>query len=78
MVPSFGDVKFNQTQFECFDNLSRNTQNVTTNPSIYNGGVRSLWQSSNYGYYSNEMIDKPKTNEYLKYINPEDKKLTSV
>lgn len=73
IVPSFGDVKFNQTQFECFDNLSRNTQNVTTNPSIYNGGVRSLWQSSNYGYYSNEMIDKPKTNEYLKYINPEDK-----
>jgi len=69
IVPSFGNVKFNQAQFECFNNVGNNTQNVTTNPAIFNGSVRSLWQSSNYGYYSNDMIDKPKPNEYLKYIN---------
>jgi hypothetical protein len=73
IIPSFGEAKFNQTRFECFDAVGNHKQNVTTNPSIYNGGVRSLWSSSNYGYYSNEMIDKPKPNQYIKHINPENK-----
>jgi len=70
IIPSFGDVKFNQTRFECFNQLGENQQNVTTNPSIYNGSVRSLWASSNYGYFANDMIDKPTPLQYLKHINP--------
>lgn len=70
IVPSFGDVKFNQTKFECFNNLGDNVQNTTTNPSIYNGSVRSLWSSPNYGYFSNEMIDKPTPLQYIKYVDP--------
>jgi len=73
IIPSFGDVKFNQTRFECFNNLGNNVQNVTTNPSIFNGSVRSLWSAPNYGYFSNEMIDKPTPSQYVKYINPQTK-----
>ena len=71
IFPSFGQSKFNQAKFECFNEVGNHTQNVTTNKSIYNGGIRSLWSSSNYGYFSNEMIDKPTPNQYLKYVNPE-------
>ena len=73
LIPSFGTAKFNQAKFECFNNLGSHTQNVTTNPAIYNGGVRALWSSSNYGYYSNTMIDKPKPSEYLKTIDVDTK-----
>ena len=73
LIPSFGQSKFNQTRFECFDNVGNHTQNITTNPSIYNGGVRSLWSASNFGYFSNDMLDKPSPNQYLKFINPETK-----
>lgn len=71
IIPSFGDVKFNQTKFECFNFLDESVQDTITNPSIYNGSVRSLWASSNYGYFSNEMIDRPTPLQYLKHINPE-------
>ena len=71
IIPSFGDVKFNQMRYECFTETKTQTQDVLTNNSIYNGSVRAFWGASNYGYYSNEMIDKPKPNEYIKYINPE-------
>ena len=64
IIPSFGQVKFNQARFECFDSIGNHKQNVTTNPSIYNGGVRSLWSSSNYGYFSNDMIDKPPCQDF--------------
>ncbi len=70
IIPSFGDVKFNQTKFECFNELGQNQQDVIINPSIYNGSVRSLWASANYGYFSNEMIDKPTPTQYIKYVNP--------
>lgn len=70
IVPSFGDVKFNQTKFECFNNLGEYEQDIITNPSIYNGSVRSLWSSPNYGYFSNEMIDKPTPSQYIKYVDP--------
>ena len=73
IIPSFGQAKFNQARFECFDTIGNHKQNVTTNPSIYNGGVRALWSSSNFGYFSNEMIDKPKPNQYIKHINPDDR-----
>lgn len=73
IVPSFGQAKFNQTKFECFDNFGNHKQNVTTNPSIYNGGVRTLWSAPNYGYFSNDMIDKPTPNQYIKHINTENK-----
>ena len=72
IIPSFGQVKFNQARFECFDSIGNHKQNVTTNPSIYNGGIRSLWSSSNYGYFSNDMIDKPTTSQYIKHINTDD------
>lgn len=70
IVPSFGHVKFNQVKYECFNTNGVSTQNLTTNNSIYNGGVRSLWGSSNYGYFSNDYVDKPSPEEYIKYIDP--------
>lgn len=77
IVPSFGDVKFNQSKFECFNQIGGHKQNLITNPSIYNGGVRSLWSAPNYGYFSNEMVDKPTPSQYIKHINPDDRNAQS-
>ena len=73
IIPSFGDVKFNQAEFECFNNQGKYKQNLTTNNSIYNGSVRSFWASSNFGYFSNEMVNKPTPLQYIKNIDPENK-----
>lgn len=73
IVPSFGSVKFNQAQFECFNTQGKYKQNLTTNNSIYNGSVRSFWASSNFGYFSNEMVSKPTPLQYIKNINPENR-----
>ena len=42
VIPSFGQSKFNQSRFECFNESGSHTQNVTTNKSIYNGGVKDF------------------------------------
>jgi hypothetical protein len=59
IIPSFGDVKFNQSKFETITESGKLTQDLVQNSSVYNGGVRSLWSASNYGYFSNELVDRP-------------------
>ena len=70
LIPSSGYLKFNQASFECFKPSGERTQNVSTNNNIFNGGVRGMWGVSNFGYYSNEYIDKPRPDQYLKYVDP--------
>ena len=41
IIPSFGDVKFNQMRYECFTETKTQTQDVLTNNSIYNGSFSS-------------------------------------
>lgn len=70
VIPSVGSVKFNQAKFECFNSSDKLTLDIIDNNSVYNGTVRPLWSAPNFGYFNNEYINKPKVNEYIKYVDP--------
>jgi hypothetical protein len=63
VVPSFG-TQFNQVRTECVNN-NQPICNFNNNNSIYNGSIRLLWSSSNYGYFNNDEIVKPQPDSYL-------------
>ena len=70
IIPSSGYLKFTQAQRECLNSQGKLTQNIdVNNKSIQNGNVRSLWSASNYGYFNNQWVKKPKTTEYIKVID---------
>ena len=69
VIPSAGFQKFNQSIKECLDNNGKLTQDIEGNPSVQNGNVRSLWGAPNYGYFNNQWVRKPNTNEYIKVID---------
>jgi hypothetical protein len=72
IIPSSGYLKFVQSQRECLNSQGHMTENIDiNNKSIQNGNVRPLWGASNFGYFDNQWIKKPKTNEYIKYIDNE-------
>lgn len=75
VVPSFGS-SINQTATEC---LSGNNTivNLTNNQSMYNGSVRLLWSTPNYGYFDNSQINKPQPDSYLNKILPDISKQSS-
>ena len=68
LFPSCGFLPFNQTKFECTDSSNKLTKEITGNTSVYNGTVRSLWLSPQYGYFDNSLITKPTPSQYLKQI----------
>ena len=63
VVPSFGS-QINQVKSEC---LVANAPvcPFIDNPSIYNGSVRLLWSSPNYGYFKNSEISRPQPDSYI-------------
>ena len=70
VIPSAGYLKFVQSQRECLNNQGKLSQNIDiNNVAIQNGNVRPLWGSSNFGYFNNQWVKKPKTNEYIKVID---------
>ena len=66
VVPSFGS-QINQVNNECLVN-NEPVCPFINNPSIYNGSVRLLWSSPNYGYFNNDEISKPQPDSYLNKI----------
>jgi hypothetical protein len=71
VVPSFGNI-YNQSQAACVDGLTTNDNtkvNLTSNSSVYNGSVRTLWSAPNYGYFDNNQIAYPQPDSYIKLIN---------
>ena len=71
VVPSFGNP-LNQSKIACVDNLTtgNNTKvNLTSNPSVYNGSVRTLWSAPNYGYFDSNQITYPQPDSYITRIN---------
>jgi hypothetical protein len=71
VVPSFGST-FNQTQTACIeqtDAIPTTKVNLTSNSSVYNGSVRTLWSAPNYGYFDNSQIKYPNPDSYLNFIN---------
>ena len=69
VIPSQGPIKFNQAEFECFDQTDKLKQEVFNNKRVYNGSVRALWSAPNFGYFDNSLLKKPNYNEYLKTID---------
>jgi hypothetical protein len=69
VIPSHGPLKFNQSEFECFNQNDKKTKEVFNNKEVYNGSIRPLWSAPNFGYFDNGLIKKPKHNEYLKTID---------
>lgn len=66
IVPSFGSP-INQVNVECLQN-NVEISAFLDNPAIYNGSVRMLWSSPNYGYFDNSQIVKPKPDSYVNQI----------
>ena len=66
VVPSFG-TQLNQVNSECLVNNIPVCPFIN-NPSIYNGSVRLLWSSPNYGYFNNTQISKPEPDSYVNKI----------
>jgi len=71
VVPSFGNP-LNQSKIACVDNLTTDPitkVNLTSNPNVYNGSVRTLWSAPNYGYFDNNQIAYPQPDSYINLIN---------
>ena len=73
IVPSFGsDV--NQTIDVCINNIDSQSSTIvdlSSNPSVYNGSVRTFWSAPNYGYFDNNKIIIPPPDAYPKKIRPD-------
>ena len=67
IVPSFGSP-LNQVNVECLNNNQQQCPFID-NASIYNGSVRLLWSTPNYGYFNNYEIVKPNPESYVNKIN---------
>ena len=71
VTPSFGTY-YNQTRNSCVDNVTSNNNtkvDLTSNPSVYNGSIRTLWSAPNYGYFDNGQIKYPSPDSYMNFIN---------
>ena len=68
VVPSFGTF-FNQTTNACISNTNNTVVDLTNNPSVYNGSVRTLWSAPNFGYFDSNQIKFPEPDSYLNFIN---------
>ena len=71
VVPSFG-TELNQTINSCFTGTTTSLGSVvpiTSNRSVFNGSVRSLWSAPNYGYFDSTQIAFPNPDSYLTSIN---------
>jgi hypothetical protein len=67
VVPSFGS-EINQVKNECLIGNVPVSPGFLDNPSIYNGSVRLLWSSPNYGYFKNSDISRPQPDSYVNKI----------
>jgi len=71
IVPSFGN-SLNQSEVACVGDLTTgyNTKvDLTSNPNVYNGSVRTLWSAPNYGYFDSNQIAYPQPDSYINLIN---------
>ena len=81
IIPSFG-ININQTKSQCLSNpnanntISTTTENITSNPAVFNGSVRTFWSAPNYGYFDSSVISKPNPDQYMFTLNPEESDLS--
>ena len=74
VLPSTGGLKFNQYKFEnqnpLLTNFKKSSIEIEDDPTLYDGSVRTLWNSSNYGFFDHSLTKKPTYNQYLKIVDP--------
>ena len=68
LYPSMGGIPIDQSIYECINSNNQKTIEPFFNKALYNGSVRSVWGASNFGYFDNSLLTKPKPTEYLKVI----------
>ena len=68
LFPSTGALNFNQTKFECTNSSGILNKEILFNDSMYNGSVRGMWMSPQFGYYDNSIIQRPTPLQYLKVV----------
>ena len=68
LIPSSGGIPINETSYECFDISGLQILEVTGNTSVYNGSVRPLWGSPNFGYLNMSGSPLPQPDMYFKTI----------
>jgi hypothetical protein len=66
-LPSFGTT-VNQAEQECFNSAGLLKTEVSNNPSVHNGAVRTFWKAPQYGYFDNSRLTKPQPDEYIREI----------
>jgi hypothetical protein len=80
VVPSFGSP-LNQSVAACIENVTTiptTKVNLTDNPSVFNGSVRSLWSAPNYGYFDSNQLAFPQPDSYLNFITTDSKSQTPL
>ena len=71
LMPSLGS-SVNQVNDECFNIFGNEVIDVTTNPAIHNGSIRTFWDAPNYGYFDVTNLQKPGPDQYLREIFNDD------
>jgi len=61
VVPSTGGLKFNQYKFEnqnpLLTNFEKTSTQIQSDETLYDGSVRTLWNSSNFGYFNHSLTN---------------------
>ncbi len=68
LYPSMGGIPIDQSMYECINSNNQKTIEPFFNKALFNGSVRAFWGASNFGYFDNNLVSKPKPTEYLKVI----------
>ncbi len=68
LYPSMGGIPIDQSMYECINSNNQKTIEPFFNKALFNGSVRAVWGVSNFGYFDNNLVSKPKPTEYLKVI----------
>ena len=75
IVPSWG-TNLNRikdalcTQIETDNPKVISGYSITSNSSVFNGSVRTVWGDSNYGYFDSTVIKKPEPDSYINKVRP--------
>jgi hypothetical protein len=66
LFPSCGAIDINQSVWESYNTTNNKKEELLDNAKMYNGSVRSLWFTGNFGYFDNSLLVKPKPFEYIR------------
>ena len=74
LFPSCGAIDINQSVWESYTSTNNKKEELLNNPKMYNGSVRGLWFTGNFGYFDNSLLIKPSP---FQYIRTKDNTLTN-